>query len=236
MEIAIVDDNRREQELLKRHIQLWSQQNGIPVSVTLFDSGEAFTEEGDPGRYAMVFMDIIMEKENGIQTARTLRSSSLDPLLVFITSSVEFMAQAFPCHAFDYVVKPYTKERILQVLDEARAVLGKRSEVIEISGCKFLPADILYIYSDLNYCDIHTRSALRKQRISFTELSQRLSGYPSFFIAGRGIIVNFENISHISGQECVMINGDRVPVSRRRIRETEQAFYDWQFQKMLSEE
>lgn len=235
MKIAIVDDNRQEIEILKKYIQGWSDQNGMQTSVILFDSGEAFTAEDDKNRFDIVFMDIIMDGQNGIETARALRRSSIDTLLVFITSSSEFMAQAFPCHAFDYVVKPYTKERIIQVLDEARAALRKRSDVIDISGNKFLFDEILYIYSDLNYCDIYTKSSLRKVRISFNELSQVLLSYPSFFIAGRGVIVNFENISHISEQECVTVSGDRVPVSRRRIRETKQAFYDWQFKKMLSE-
>ena len=235
MKIAIVDDNRQEVEILKKYIQGWSDQNGMQTSVILFDSGEAFTAEDDKNRFDIVFMDIIMDGQNGIETARALRRSSIDTLLVFITSSSEFMAQAFPCHAFDYIVKPYTKERIIQVLDEARAALRKRGDVIDISGNKFLFDEILYIYSDLNYCDIYTKSSLRKVRISFNELSQVLLSYPSFFIAGRGVIVNFENISHISEQECVTVSGDRVPVSRRRIRETKQAFYDWQFKKMLSE-
>ena len=235
MKIAIVDDNRQEIEILKKYIQGWSDQNGMQTSVILFDSGEAFTAEDDKNRFDIVFMDIIMDGQNGIETARALRRSSIDTLLVFITSSSEFMAQAFPCHAFDYIVKPYTKERIIQVLDEARAALRKRGDVIDISGNKFLFDEILYIYSDLNYCDIYTKSSLRKVRISFNELSQVLLSYPSFFIAGRGVIVNFENISHISEQECVTVSGDRVPVSRRRIRETKQAFYDWQFKKMLSE-
>ena len=235
MKIAIVDDNRQEVEILKKYIQGWSDQNGMQTSVILFESGEAFTAEDDKNRFDIVFMDIIMDGQNGIETARALRRSSIDTLLVFITSSSEFMAQAFPCHAFDYVVKPYTKERIIQVLDEARAALRKRGDVIDISGNKFLFDEILYIYSDLNYCDIYTKSSLRKVRISFNELSQVLLSYPSFFIAGRGVIVNFENISHISEQECVTVSGDRVPVSRRRIRETKQAFYDWQFKKMLSE-
>ena len=73
-------------------------------------------------------------------------------------------------------------------------------------------------------------------RISFNDLSQKLTSYPSFVVAGREIIVNFENVSHISGQDCVITNGDRVPVSRRKIKETEQAFYDWQFKKMLLKE
>ena len=236
MEIAIVDDDRNEQEKLNKYIQIWSKKNGIQTSVTMFDSGEAFTYSSEQNKYDVVFMDIIMDGGSGIEAARRLRSISMDTLLIFITSSTEFMAQAFPCHAFDYVVNPYKQERIIQTLEEAGTALGKYRKVIDIYGNKFLINEILYIYSDLNYCDIYTKTTLRKMRISFNDLSQKLTSYPSFVVAGREIIVNFENVSHISGQDCVITNGDRVPVSRRKIKETEQAFYDWQFKKMLLKE
>ena len=122
------------------------------------------------------------------------------------------------------MIKPYTADRISKVLDDAARALGKHIEVIEIGADKFVLSDILYVFSDSNV------------RISFTELSQKLEQHPSFMIVGRGIIVNFENTSHISGNDCVMSNGEKIPVSRRKLQETERAFYDWQFKKMLSKE
>lgn len=115
----------------------------------------------------------------------------------------------------------------------ARSV--KKGEVIKISGCKFLISDILYIYSDSNYCEIYTKHGSRRVRLSFTELNQHLVSYPFFMVVGRGVAVNLDNISHIEDLSCVMENGDLVPVSRRRIRETEQTFLDRQFSKLLAE-
>ena len=54
-------------------------------------------------------------------------------------------------------------------------------------------------------------------------------------VVGRGVIVNFDNTSHISGFDCIMTNGDRVAVSRRKIKETEQAFMNRQFSRLLTE-
>ena len=85
------------------------------------------------------------------------------------------------------------------------------------------------------YCEVHTRTAQKKVRISFTELSRILAAYPPFAVIGRGVVVNFDYTSHISGCDCVMSNGDKVPVSRRKIKETEQAFLDRQFSRMLAE-
>lgn len=238
MKIAIVDDHRSEQDKLYQSIERWAKQKNGDVSVRTFDSGELFSRHLGSERYDVVFMDIMMDGRSGIETARMLRGVSIETLLVFITTSPEFMPQAFPCHAFDYVIKPYTNERLFYVLDEALRALNKSGEYIEVTSdrqhIKLSLGDILYGLSYSNYCEIHTKSTVLKIRISFTELSAMLAPYPSFAVVGRGAIVNFENISHISNLACMMVNGDRVPVSRRRIKETEQAFYDWQFKKMLS--
>ena len=235
MKTAIVDDNTAEQKRLGKLIASWSKQNGLNAGIDIFDSGEAFCAAIPSEKYDIVFMDIIMDGKSGIETARFLREISLDTLLVFITSSPEYMSQAFPCHAFDYVMKPYTDERVSEVLNEALRALGRHGEVIELMGERFLLNDILYVYSDSNYCEIHTKHGTRRLRLSFTELSENLVRYPSFTVVSRGAAVNFDNTSHISGLDCVMLNGDRVPVSRRKLKEVEQAFLDRQFSKLLSE-
>lgn len=235
MKIAIVDDNRAEQIRLHEFICLWAQKTDSAVETEFFDNGDSFARTITAKSFDLVFMDILMQGTNGIMMARRLRETDLSTLLVFITSSPEFMAQAFPCHAFDYVTKPYTERRIAEVLDEACRALGKRAEVIQIGAEKFLLSDILYVLSDSNYCEVHTRTAQKKVRISFTELSRILAAYPPFAVIGRGVVVNFDYTSHISGCDCVMSNGDKVPVSRRKIKETEQAFLDRQFSRMLAE-
>ncbi len=164
--------------------------------------------------------------QSGESFSRAIQSTSFD--IVFMDIIMEGKN--------GIVIKPYTADRISKVLDDAARALGKHIEVIEIGADKFVLSDILYVFSDSNYCEIFTMDAQTKVRISFTELSQKLEQHPSFMIVGRGIIVNFENTSHISGNDCVMSNGEKIPVSRRKLQETERAFYDWQFKKMLSKE
>ena len=125
MKIAIVDDKLTEQNKLSSYITSWASENNLPAEISTYQSGESFARTIQNTSFDIVFMDIIMDGKNGIETARVLREYSLSTLLIFITSSREFMAQAFPCHAFDYVIKPYTFERISQVLGDAARALGK---------------------------------------------------------------------------------------------------------------
>ena len=233
MRIAVVDDNQKEQEVLSDAIR-----NNIGNSDTvieLFDSGEEFSRVVKDKTYDAVFMDIIMEGQNDIEAARLLREITLDTLLVFVTSSPEYMAQAFPCHAFDYIIKPYTEQRIKEVLGEVKRAIDRDRRTVGIGKERFLLSDILYVYSDSNYCEIHTKHGTRRIRIPFSELSEQLLNYSCFWVINRGAAVNFDNTSHISGLDCVMINGERLPASRRKIKEIEKAFLSRQFNKLLEE-
>lgn len=233
MRIAVVDDNQKEQEVLSDAIR-----NNIGNSDTvieLFDSGEEFSRVVKDKTYDAVFMDIIMEGQNGIEAARLLREITLDTLLVFVTSSPEYMAQAFPCHAFDYIIKPYTEQRIKEVLGEVKRAIDRDRRTVGIGKERFLLSDILYVYSDSNYCEIHTKHGTQRIRIPFSELSEQLLNYSCFWVINRGVAINFDNTSHISGLDCVMINGERLPASRRKIKEIEKAFLSRQFNKLLEE-
>lgn len=62
----------------------------------------------------IVFLDIEMPQINGLDIARIIRSTiSNPPQIVFSTGYGQFAVQAFDLQAFDYVLKPYTQERIL---------------------------------------------------------------------------------------------------------------------------
>lgn len=62
----------------------------------------------------MIFLDIEMPLINGLEIAKIIRSAIPNPpQIVFSTGYGQFAVQAFDLQAFDYVLKPYTPERIL---------------------------------------------------------------------------------------------------------------------------
>ena len=101
--IAIVEDQaadaRRLEELLQQQLPA--------AECTWFTCGDDFLRAAaEPGLYAVVFLDICMAGTNGIETARRLRQADPEVLIVFVTSSPEYVWDAFPVHPFDYLLKP----------------------------------------------------------------------------------------------------------------------------------
>lgn len=77
----------------------------------------------------VVFMDIDLNGESGLECARVL--TELDPKLkiIFATAHSEYMANAFEIYAFDYLVKPFNMERVVKTLDRIRNSIMQENSV-----------------------------------------------------------------------------------------------------------
>ncbi len=67
-----------------------------------------------------------MNGMDGVSAAKKLRENNGACLLIFLTSCGERMPEAFSCHAFEYIIKPFTPERVGNVLRDAFARLPIR--------------------------------------------------------------------------------------------------------------
>ena len=118
MRVAIVDDLHTDSAAL---YAMLTARIPSPASVDVYDSGERFLSS--ESRYDLVFLDIVMEGMDGIETARRLREMDMRCLIVFLTTSSEYAWDAFPVHPFDYLLKPVDETRLEQVLCEARRAM-----------------------------------------------------------------------------------------------------------------
>lgn len=119
MRVAVVDDLRTDAETLRG---LLSKHLPEAVFIDLYESGEAFLAA--EAKHDLVFLDIVMKGMDGIETARRLRMRDMASMIVFLTTSREYVWDAFPVHPFDYLVKPVDEARLTHVLDEARWSAG----------------------------------------------------------------------------------------------------------------
>ncbi len=119
---AIVEDQKPDAERLE---QLLKKAFGEEeILCRRFVCGDDFLKEFPGEGYQVVFLDICMEGTNGIETARQLRAADPELLIVFVTSSPEYVWDAFPVHPFDYLLKPYKEEKFDHLAGAAAAGAG----------------------------------------------------------------------------------------------------------------
>ena len=94
---------------------------------------EAVVESGDsasvPDLLArhtphIVFLDIEMPGMDGLQLARLIDDSG--PVIVFITAFSQYAARAFDVSAVDYVMKPFSDQRLHEALERAKRRVRER--------------------------------------------------------------------------------------------------------------
>ncbi len=79
----------------------------------------------------LVFLDIQMPKITGFELLELLDHK---PQIIFATAYDQYAIKAFEYHAADYLLKPYSKERLLEAVDkvaERVAVEGSTSDVAD---------------------------------------------------------------------------------------------------------
>lgn len=73
-------------------------------------------------RPEVVFMDIDLGGESGLECAKAITEVDPKVKIVFATAHSEFMANAFEIYAFDYLVKPFDLERIGKTLTRIKSL------------------------------------------------------------------------------------------------------------------
>ncbi len=234
MLIAIVEDNKQMQTELAEKLHQWESLHHFSLDLCVFNSGSEFLESIDTKRYQLVFMDIYLDNESGIDTALQYRQSDIHSILVFLTSSENHMKQAFACRAFDYLLKPVTEQALFHMLDEVMRTLAPGDHTLSVLvGDITYPvhfSDIRFVTAQRNYCLVQTSEALMP-RTAFGLLSEKLSKDARFCLINRGILVNLDWVEKFTNRECVMTTGDRFPLHTKRHTQLMQQLIDYRFKK-----
>ena len=100
----------------------------------------------------LVFLDIQMPKITGFELLELLDHK---PQIIFATAYDQYAIKAFEYHAADYLLKPYSKERLLEVVKIAWASYFTAKEIqhrIKNKQGDVLPALIVFNMFDCDYC------------------------------------------------------------------------------------
>jgi two-component system response regulator AlgR len=87
------------------------------------NDGEAALRIAEAVAPDVVLLDIAMPGMDGIDVARALSQSAVDPAVVFVTAFDNFAVAAFDVAAIDYLMKPVQPDRLERALERVRTYL-----------------------------------------------------------------------------------------------------------------
>lgn len=233
---VIADDEvlarQKLRQLLERESEIEIAGEGATAAETV-DLARAISPD-------LMFLDIRMPGMDGFDIVRKLAANSDAPIphIVFTTAYDCYALRAFEIHAVDYLLKPFTSERLHSAVERARAqILVSRHEngngAVAKSGTKygerivfksrgrilFLPvSDIRWIAAEENYVRICTGTETHLLRETMARVEEKLD--PSMFMrVHRSAIVNLQFVKEVRTDPpneftVVMVHGQKIPMSR----------------------
>lgn len=100
LHIAVCDDSFNFLQKETQLIEQWSRQSGVPTQIYSFDNGEDLIAKIHTVRMDIIFLDIIMPLQNGIEIAKEIRRHDNAAKIVFLTSSGEFALESYGVKSF----------------------------------------------------------------------------------------------------------------------------------------
>lgn len=236
MRIALVDDCARDAETLERAITEHLEKRGRTCDVRTFACGDDLFAAGDdePLAFDLVFLDVYLGEENGIQIAKRLRRENYPGLIVFTTVSSDHAVDGFRVRAFHYLMKPFTADDIAGVLDEAIAHLASDETMLRVHDGSAVVnvalSQVRFVTTDGHYLVLDTANGPLRWRKPFGRFAEIVAPYRQFFACNRGIIVNLEHAADFTDDGCfLMDDGSKLPVRRSSRAEARSRYFDFLF-------
>ena len=221
MTICYCEDESAQAKAFAIKIDQWAKNKNIAVHTDLFESAEEYLFQAEQNTYDVIFLDISMRGQNGMELARKIREKEKDVVLVFVTSDASYVFDGYEVGAYRYLMKPVDEKKLWEILDYARMqreveeenyiLVKKDSQSVRVNL-----NDVLYMEAQKHYVNLYLedQESINIKTV-FTELLQEMQEKSDTVLAThRSYAVNIEKVVRIGRMECVLADGSVIPVSR----------------------
>lgn len=215
--IALCDDDASFSSVFQMLLAQILRPKMVSYELTVFSDTDSLIRAVKEGRrFDLIFLDILLKFENGINFARLLRKQKWDTDIIFVTSSSEYALESYDTAPLHYLLKPLEQSKLDQALERFLSkhtapmiCLSKPSGLLRVS----VP-DILYFEIYGHDIIVHKKDGI--QETCTGTLKEVESSLPpmTFVRPHRSYLVGIENISEIIRYRIRLSSGEVLPVSK----------------------
>ena len=239
MKLAICDDDKRIRELIKETAREVSES----IEIMTFSDARGLLSPGFDAD--ILFLDIQMPGVDGMNAARMIRAEGRKTVIVFVTALEEHVFKAFEVGAFNYIVKPFGRKRIREVINSAvkqaeevkyiETTLAEKEnekQAVRAITVKSGGTNTRVIISDIAYAEIFDRRIIlhMKDRDNI-EYYGRISELESisgknFFRVHRAYLINLACVKSYDSKS-VRVGDAEIPVARGKYSDLVKAYLSY---------
>jgi two-component system LytT family response regulator len=233
LRVAIVDDEALARSVLREYLTASADVDIVAECQNGFEAVKVVSELHPD----LLFLDVQMPKLDGFEV---LELVGRDVAVVFTTAYDQYALRAFEVHAVDYLLKPFSAERLAEALararerlqrgerlptqeivSEARAHAGQAGRVLVRDGSRvhvLSMEKIDYVQAQDDYVSFRCdgRDYLKDQTLAQAEAALD----PARFVRiHRSYVLNLDRLARVETDErenrlAVLSDGRKLPVSR----------------------
>ena len=230
MRIIACDDDRNMLQL----IQQWTDEilKEQPHQFISYERGidllkEMEKYEGDEPQ--LVFMDINLKNDNGIGIAKELNKEYRNIAVIFISGYTEYFEDSFEADPIYFLIKPVKKDALEKAVDKALKRLSEtKKKYLLVKGKeirRIFYDDIYYAESEARKIKLYCENEIIEYYEKMDRLEQQLD--TDFVRCHKSFLVNMKYIRCIDGKEITLLNGEKIPVSKKKSSETRDIIFEY---------
>jgi len=117
LKIAVCEDEEQHKKILVDLIGRYPFETDYQL--TTFQFGYELVEESNKGiMYDIIFLDMRLENEDGIDIANKIRKTDKKARIIITTSLIEYAVLGYSVNASDFLLKPFPEEKLFLVLEK----------------------------------------------------------------------------------------------------------------------
>ena len=233
IKIAFCDDDMEVLHQMNELIDRYRVERNEDITYAAFQSPFELLTEIEKGiRPDILFLDVVMPGQNGMDVAKEIRQYDTNMKIIFLTSSPEFAVESYSVGAYFYQLKPIWEESFFRLMDAvlAECEKKKKNSLILRSKDGITRIDL----QQLEYCEVLGRKllfhlengAVLESAGSLDDLAGQLMQYSNFFRPHRSFLVNMEYIQNISSRSIKMVNDAEIPIPHGKCSEIKNTYME----------
>lgn len=236
IKIAFCDDDMEVLHQMNELLDRYRVERNEDITYAAFQSPFELLTEIEKGiRPDILFLDVVMPGQNGMDVAKEIRQYDTNMKIIFLTSSPEFAVESYSVGAYFYQLKPIWEESFFRLMDAVLAECEKKKKNSLILRSKDGITRINL--QQLEYCEVLGRKllfhledgAVLESAGSLDDLAGQLMQYSNFFRPHRSFLVNMEYIQNISSRSIKMVNDAEIPIPHGKCSEIKNTYMEYAF-------
>lgn len=220
MNIAIVEDDARQRAECRQYILKYFEGRENQCRITEFSDGDEILENYRAD-YDLIFLDIQMQRLDGMQTAERIRQLDGEVYLIFITNLANYAIKGYGVNALDFVLKPVNYLMLKQLLTRVERMLESRARryitlPTDHGLTRLDVSQIYYMETENHAVCVYTSRGMWRLRESMRNMESMMANY-DFFRCNSCYLVNLAHVEQVEGSTAI-VAGHELAISRPRYK------------------